>query len=134
MEISLYPDNSFDENKSNLCENESGSFNKFFKNLKKEYPALFALTRNTLKDVKKADDLSLWENNKRAGRLKWVKEPIWEFRIPPTRSGGVVRLYFGYDKHNKRKIHILQAEVKHDTEANPEKVKSAIDRFKEVCK
>ena len=74
------------------------------------------------------------KRDKRVGTLKHISEPIMEFRIPPTKSGGVVRLYFSYLNKEKDSIIILSAERKNGrSKADPKKIKQAISRYKKVC-
>ena len=110
-----------------------GQFKKLFNDLKKKHPKLFALVRTTIEKVKKSQNLSDLERQRWVSRLSEASLPIYEFRIPPTKKGGVVRLYFGYKKSDKNTIVILTGELKHKKEADPIKIKSAEKYYKEVC-
>lgn len=114
--------------------NQQGPIKKFFKKLENKHPKLWALTYTTLKEVEKSENLDMLKRDSRVGALKYISEPILEFRIPPTKSGGVVRLYFSYMSKNKDSIIILSAERKNGRrKADPEKIKQAIARYKKVC-
>ena len=43
-----------------------------------------------------------------------VGEGLWEMRIPKTRKGGVVRIYFCYKPDCPETLVLLEAELKHD--------------------
>jgi hypothetical protein len=85
MNIRSYPDNEYTESGEG-----PGSINRFFKDLKKKSPALWAMTTETLKKAKREKDLQLFVKNERVSRLAGVSEPLWEFRIPPTNKRGGV--------------------------------------------
>ncbi len=109
-----------------------GPVGKLFKDLKK-YPILFRLVKDTLADVKKpaVTNLEDFVKTQWVSRLSHVKEPLYEFRIPPRRKGGVVRLYFAYAQ-DKGSIKIYSGEIKiGDGEADGAKIESAIKRYKE---
>ena len=118
-------------------EKGSGPMARFFKALRKERPPqLWSLVKETIEDVRKASDLKALE------RLGWVEKMpktkcrLYEFRIPPNRQKGVVRMYFGYSEKDPQKIIILSAEIKKNgrKKADPEKISQAEARYKEVCK
>lgn len=128
MNIRNYPDNEYKENGDG-----SGPINRFFKNLKKKNPALWAMTRVTLKKAKKEKDLQFFIGNQQVSRLTGVSEPLWEFKIPPkNKSGGVVRLYFAYDPDNPTTIMIFSAEIKTGKNADTAKIKQAEKRYRET--
>lgn len=112
----------------------TGPINRFLKKLEKRRPDLFALIRETLEKVKNSPNLNDLKKQGWVERLPYLKAPIFEFRIPPKKPGGVTRLYFGYENNNPESIHILSAEEKKGTKkANKEKIKQAEIRYKEVC-
>ena len=125
MKIVHYPD------QDNL-EDESGSIGRFLKKLGKNHPDLWALTHQTMKSVKAAPDLESFKSQKWVDHIS-SKYPLYEFKIPPQRRGGVVRLYFAHKKNNPNIIVILSAELKKDKKANSEKIKQAEQRYQEVC-
>lgn len=113
--------------------NAVGPIKHFFKNLKNQKPDLFSLTMKTMEKVEEYRNLDILERQNRVSKLKNCDQPIYEFRIPPRRRGGVVRLYFGYKQNNNDTIIILSAEFKKKSEANKEKIKQAESRYLEVC-
>lgn len=112
----------------------TGPVKRFFKDLARQ-PQLFAMVRNTMAKVKNSDDLNDLNdliNQGWVSRLANCDYPIYEFRIPPQRRQGVVRLYFAYKKSSLNTIIILSAEIKSRREANTEKLnkqKRGIRRF-----
>lgn len=127
MHIELYSDFS---NKKN----QSGPIVRFFKKLMNEHPPKFWLmVKETLEKVKKSSDLEVLKRQKWVRPLKHIKEPILEFRIPPSRRGGVVRLYFAYKKNDSNTIIILSAEKKKGS-ADKGQIAKAVARYKEVIK
>jgi len=44
--------------------------------------------------------------------LRNVEVPLYEFKIPRTRRGGVVRIYFAYSKNEENAIVLFTAELK----------------------
>jgi hypothetical protein len=129
MKIKYYPD--FDDIESS---DASGSVKKLFNEIAK-HSNLFSMVKNTLDKVKDEDGFFdiLKEQGKKVRPLKYCKNPIYEFRIPPTsRKGGVVRLYFGHVKSDYNTIYILSGEIKHD-DPNENIIKQADERYKEVC-
>jgi hypothetical protein len=111
---------------------ENSVIYKFFKKLQRSNPDLWSLTWRTLKDAEKSSNLQNFRKDW-VERLPNVAVPLFEFRIPPQRRGGVVRLYFGYKKSSLNSIEILTAELKHKTKANQDTIDQAIKRYKEVC-
>lgn len=125
MHVIYYPD------RENLLD-KSGSIGRVFKNLQQKRPDLWALTRSIIMEVEDSPDLEKW---KRQGYIKKIHSdfPIFEFKIPPKKQGGVVRLYFARKKNNPNSIIILSAELKRQSKASPEKIKQAETRYQEVC-
>jgi hypothetical protein len=129
MRVVLYPDSTEDQVEG------GGPIRRFFKELKKEHPPdLWTSVRETLEKVERSSNLKDLERQKWVEKLKKVKEPIFEFRIPPgKRKGGVVRLYFAYKPNEPNTIILLSAEKKSGTtEADKEKIQQAITRFREI--
>lgn len=116
-------------------EKDSGdvSLEDFLSRLKlKKHPDLWTLVRNT---IKKAEEPQGWAALRGTGwvrPLREIKEPIWEFRIPPTRRGGVVRIYFCHKGDDS--IVCLVGEFKKRVEASSQKIHQAQMRYREVCK
>lgn len=126
LEIVYYPD-------QDSLEDPLGPIGRFYKDLRKSHPDLWALVHQATKSVKDAPDLESLKNQKWVERISYSNYPLYEFRIPPQRRGGVVRLYFAYKKNNSKTIVILSAELKKGKKANPEKIKQAEKRYQEVC-
>jgi hypothetical protein len=115
-------------------EEGDGPILRFIRDLQSAKPHLFALVRETMMDVAKIDNLEKYKKTKWVKKIPKQSKPIFEFRIPPTKSGGVVRLYFGYKKRLKSEICILSCELKRGkTKADPKKLKLAEKRYSEVC-
>lgn len=136
MNIYCYPDDNkiIQLSSKTKAEEQRGSVYKFLKKLMKDRPDLWALTNSTLKEAQKLDDLKRFEKNKWVGKLKKEDSPIYEFRIPPTKRGGVVRIYFAYIDSKPKSIMLLSAELKHKKGSNNGKVTQAVRRYKEMCK
>jgi len=114
-------------------EKAEGSLDDFLSKLKLEKHAdLWALARKTIEEAEKPKGLEILKANQRVGPLKGVKEPIWEFRIPPRKRGGVVRIYFCHKKEDHNCIICLDAELKKRAESSPQKIQSAKLRYREV--
>jgi hypothetical protein len=110
-----------------------GQFKKLFQYLRKKHPDLFALVRTTIEEVEKKSNIDMLIRQEKVALLNYAKVPLYEFRIPPQRRGGVVRLYFGYKKNDKNTIVILAGELKHKKESDSVKIKLAEKYYKEVC-
>lgn len=121
MNILYYPDRDDIENTGSMLK-------KIMKR-----PDLWALTRETLKKVEKSSNLDFLIKTDWVGKLSHCKHPIFEFKIPPQKKGGVVRLYFGYVKNDSNTIIILSAELKKRTSPDSQKVSDAEKRYLEVC-
>jgi putative component of toxin-antitoxin plasmid stabilization module len=94
---------------------------KLIKNLQGK-PKLLARLISTEEKIKELSNLNLFINAN-PGWVAKIDGPIWEFRIPPQQSGGVIRLYFCFSGAD---IIILKAEVKIGvTSANQELIKQA---------
>ena len=129
MRIIFWPDESEDQTKG------GGPVRKFLKDLRKHQPKLLAFVWKTFKKVEKSPNLSDLERQKWVQRLQNVPERIYEFRIPPTQRGGVVRIYFAYKPNDPDTIILLSAEKKQGTShANREKTQQAIERFRKMMK
>ena len=127
MKVINYPD-------SSDIEETTGPLSRFYKDLKRNYPKLWSLVRETLEKVERSSNLNDLERQGWVERLPHLNVPIYEFRIPPTKKGGVARLYFGYLKKTSSTIMILSAEIKQGkSKANEDKIKQAVQRFKEKC-
>ena len=115
-------------------ETEKGPIENFLSTLQKKRSDLWSLVDETLRKVGEAENLDALIKSKYVGRLKRQKEPIFEFRIPPTKKGGVVRIYFCYKKKERNCIILLDAELKKRSEAAGEKIKEACKRYREINK
>lgn len=113
----------------------SGGIKNFFKELAKD-PKLWNLVYETYKQVKFATNLDVFFKNEYISPVHYIDEPIYEFRIPPKkRKEGVARLYFGHKQNVMNTIIILSAEIKHGKKSSDaEKIKQAVQRYREVCK
>jgi len=114
------------------AEDAPGSVHGFIDGLAKDEPVLFALVAQTLttlgRDGNDLDSiLQSWSE-----RMKTKSCPLWELRIPPKRTGGVVRLYFCFDPDNHGGIVILDGEVKKNNNAKPQHEARAKSRCKVV--
>lgn len=127
MKILYYPDPLDDTN-------EGGPIRRFIKNLSKERPPkLWNLVKDVFEKVENAENLDFFIRNSIVKRLGNVGEPIFEFRIPPgKKKGGVVRIYFCYQKDNSNNLILLSAEKKEESSANQEKIDQAIRRYREI--
>ena len=136
MNIYCYPDDNkiIQLSSKTKAEDQRGPVYRFLKKLLKDRPDLWALTNSTLKEAQKLDDLKYFEKNKWVGKLKKEDSPVNEFRIPPAKRGGVVRIYFAYINNKPKSIMLLSAELKHKKSSNNEKVAQAVKRYKEMCK
>lgn len=123
MRIIYYPEGS----------ESTGPVRKLIKQLKKNRPDLFALTQSTLQRVERELDLESLISQEQVAPIH-SKKPIYEFRIPPKKPGGVVRLYFCYKKDDPNTIVILSGELKKRTRSDPEKINQAKQRYEEASK
>jgi hypothetical protein len=114
-------------------EENAGNLKEFLKKLKIErrYPDLFALAKATIQEAERPEGLEALIETKRALMLRH-QIGIWEFRIPPTRRGGVLRIYFCKPRGRPDRIVCLEAEVKKDAESSPTKVESARRKLLEL--
>lgn len=95
---------------------------------------MWSLVNRTLSSITDGTtNLELLKTQKWVSNISYSKYPLFEFRIPPRRRGGVVRLYFAHKRGNPNTIVILSAEFKKKSEAKPEKIKQAEKRYQEVC-
>lgn len=130
MNVIYYPD----KTEINTKEEHKGPVVRFLEDLSEKQPDLWALVNETMDLVKRSSNLRALENNKWIRNLKGIKLPIKEFRIPPKRQRGVVRLYFAYKKNDSNTIFILSGELKQGKiDADEIKIKQAEQRYKEVC-
>lgn len=111
----------------------AGSVLKFIDHLAKDEPKLYAMVRSTIDKLSipgatMDSILPTWHGN-----LSHLSAPIRELRIPPTRSGGVVRLYYCIDKRSPNAIVILDGEVKKNNRASAY-TKQAVKRYNELDK
>ena len=112
-------------------DNVTGRIDKLFSFLMSKHKDLWSLIKTTIEKAHEYSDLSVFEKQGIVGKLK-NKLNIYEFRIPPTRRGGVVRLYFGYKKNDKNTIIILTGEFKKIKESNSKIIDLAEKYYKEV--
>ncbi len=125
--IKYYPD--YDENN-----NENRIKNDIEKNLKKNDFQLWKKVIHTMNKYKRMSEdefvqeiminLNLADDSKKIKLLTKKNMRIYEFRIPPVRTKGVLRIYF---KYYQKYIFILDSEIKTD---DPKKIDSAFDRYK----
>ena len=69
------------------------SLEDFHSKLKRKRPDLWAMVRETIKQAEKPGGIEALRKSQWVSRLSG-SDPIWEFRIPPTKRGGEVRIYF----------------------------------------
>ncbi len=112
-----------------------GPVGRFLKELKKEKPPKYwILVKETLETAKKKESLDFLFASGGVMKLSGCSEPIHEFRIPPSKKGGVVRIYFAYNPDNNKEIWLFSAELKKSTKPDKVKIDIAIKRYKEVFK
>lgn len=126
MKVLAYPDNETD--------NSHGPIGRFLKDLQKNHVQLWSTVNSLLDKVKRKSNLDEYFATEWVKRLPKTKEKLFEFRIPPTRRGGVVRIYFGFKKDDPSTVILLSAELKKGKKANKEQIKLAEKRYIEVCK
>lgn len=126
MKISFYPD----VTSSNIRESK---LYKFSDSLRKTNPDLWGLMVSTLKSIENNENLDFLTQTGWIEHLNKNNIPLFEIKIPPTKRGGVVRLYCAYKKNNPNAICVLAAELKHVTKANKKILDTASKRYKEVC-
>ncbi len=125
MQVAYYP--SCTEN-----ETEKGPIKNFLSKLGRNHPDLLSFVDSTLRKVEEGSNLNALKKNKWVERLHSVPESIFEFRIPPRRRGGVVRIYFCYKKKEPNCIILLAAELKKESDAA--KTDVARKRYREINK
>ena len=101
--------------------------------LTKNHPRIWTLFKATMVKVEKKG-LEDYKKLKWVKPLKGVKAPIQELRIPKTRKGGVLRLYFADLPDKSGDIIVLSEEFKTIKKASPEVIKLAEKRYKERYK
>gem|GEM_PF-3230592 len=102
MRIGFFPD-SPGQNPSNT------PISKKIDKLKKQNFRLFKLVKDTLKKLEEAEKLQPFQDR---GYAKPLGDSIWEFRIPPNSTNGVVRLYFCFNPNRNNYIVVLEMEYK----------------------
>lgn len=112
-----------------------GPVGRFLKNLKKQKPPKhWLLVKQTLLKAKEKESLDFLEATGGVIKLTGCKEPIFEFRIPPTMQGGVVRIYFAYNPNDRKEIWLFSAELKKDKKPDETKIEIAEKRYRELFK
>ena len=111
----------------------AGSLEDFLSKLKlrKKYPKLLALAKSTVKRAGNPEGLLALRENGWAAKLR-NENDIWEFRIPPRRKGGVLRIYFCLLGAPSESIICLDAELKKEVESSSQKISSARNRYREI--
>jgi len=99
---------------------------KFIQKDLKKYPDLLSRVRTFLVSVEKVENLDSYY---KSGEMAKLEGALHEMRIPPTRRGGVVRIYFCVNPEDSREIMLLDAELKHEKE--PGRTDTANRRLKE---
>jgi hypothetical protein len=96
----------------------SSPVEKFLSSLRKKRPDLWSLVDQQMRSIRHLATLEPLVKTEVVGNLKGRKAPLWEFRIPKRRPGGVVRIYFCYRTEEPGCIILLDAELKKGTVAN----------------
>lgn len=104
-----------------------GPVQKFLSSLRRKRADLWTLVDQLMRAVKDLENLKPYEQSEVVGKLGEIKAPLYEFRIPKTKRGGVVRIYFCYKEPGC--IVLLDAELKKGHEANTD---SAEKRYWEL--
>jgi phage-related protein len=130
LKVRFYPD---------LSGENTGATSVFrtIEKLKRKHQELYSLVREVLLDVEKnCDDLSMYQKRAQVSRLRNSSEPIWEFRIPKTRRGGVVRIYFCYHTglSGDPMIVLLSMELKKTARADRQVVAEAERNYRELMR
>jgi hypothetical protein len=129
MKITFYPDSSEIEDDAKFDTISSGQVGRLFKELRKKRPDLNSLVKKLLKKVYEKESIQFLFDT---GEMDHLSGDIYEFRIPPQKSGGVVRLYFGYKEKNH--IVVYKGELKKGRAADQDLIDSAQKIHNEVCK
>src|SRR4030043_527249 len=113
-----------------LTDRESGEgpVRKFLQWLSEEHPDLWNMWNVTLGKAKRPQGLEMLQRQHRVEKLKY-RRGLWEFKIPPTRRGGVARIYFCHGPTGSGQVILLAAEWKKKAEASPHKLEAAARRF-----
>ncbi len=109
-----------------LNPNEEGSVKEFIRKDLKKYNDLRLLVQKFLDRVYASGSLQPFFNDETISPLSYCG--IFEMKIPKTRKGGVVRIYFCYHCKIDKLLVLLDAELKH--EKVPGKIDRAIERMK----
>jgi hypothetical protein len=66
----------------------------------------------------------------KSDQIGQLGDGLYEMRIPKSKRGGVVRIYFCYSESNRQELILLDSELKHETA--PSKLKIARKRLREL--
>lgn len=108
---------------------KEGVWERFVKKNWRKYGrfiALFAVICERLKEDDAAFSLYV-----QSGHIKRLDEDLWEFRIPPSGKGGVLRVYFCFSRLEEGKIVILDAEVKKRSKGNLDNARNRLRVYRE---
>jgi len=106
--------------------NESPVWKRLKKDLSK-HKELMLLVETFLDTVRRNGSLDLMLKSEQIGQLG---DGLYEMRIPKSKRGGVVRIYFCYSESNRQELILLDSELKHETA--PSKLKIARKRLREL--
>ncbi len=127
MKVYFYPQ--LDEKKTPKV-----SLEDFLSNLRLDHPDLWTLVRKTIEQAEKPEGIDVLRKSQRVSILRGLQDPIWEFRIPPRRRGGVVRIYFFFNKGDSDSIICLNAEFKKVIESSRQKILAAQRIYQKIQK
>ena len=118
----------------NQADEGTGNLEGFLTKLKLQakHPKLYALAKAT---VRKAGDPGGLEAQRQSGYAAKLRHEsdLWEFRIPPKRRGGVLRIYFCILSKPSECIVCLDSELKKRANSSGQKVDSARQRLREIA-
>lgn len=109
MKIVLYPEGLPDK---------STPIYELLKSLERDHPREVALFKSVKKELESSSDMTKFDLLKKLGYIEHLKGELWEFKIPPKKKGGVLRIYFCFSKIERQKIVLLGGELKKRKKAN----------------
>jgi len=104
---------------------------ELLKSLERDHPREAALFKSIKNKLENSTDMTKFDQLRKLGYIERLKDELWEFRIPPKKKGGVLRIYFCFSKIERQKIVLLDGELKKRKRANTTTAMKRLKAYRE---
>lgn len=104
---------------------------ELLKSLERDHPKEAAKFKSIKNKLENSTDMTIFNQLRKIGHIEHLEDGLWEFRIPPKKKGGVLRIYFCFSKNERQKIVLLDGELKKRKKPNTTTAMKRLKAYRE---